>query len=145
MTLQPRRASEVASCDPYAVAVRDPAARSCPWDGRSKGVGGPMEARSDGHQGLPGGHHLVTERGRGTVPTRTCSRLIGRPAWIWRRRLRRYGSGRSARALARQHELGLRDAGLGHGWVANPDAAAPLAPSCCGIASDGVAARSVIY
>ena len=26
MTLQPRPASEVASCDPYAVAVRDPAA-----------------------------------------------------------------------------------------------------------------------
>ena len=44
MTLQPHSASEVASCDPYAVAVRDPAARSCPWDGRSKAVGGPMEA-----------------------------------------------------------------------------------------------------
>jgi hypothetical protein len=27
MTLQPRPASEAASCDPYAVAARDPAAR----------------------------------------------------------------------------------------------------------------------
>jgi hypothetical protein len=52
---------------------------------------------------------------------------------------------RSARVLARQHEVGLRDAGLGHGRVANPEAAAPLEPSCCGIASDGVAARSVIH
>jgi hypothetical protein len=41
MTLQPRPASEAASCDPYAVAARDPAARSCPWDGRSKGCGRP--------------------------------------------------------------------------------------------------------
>ena len=28
MTLQPRPASEAASCDPYAVAARDPAARA---------------------------------------------------------------------------------------------------------------------
>ena len=62
MTLQPRPASEAASCDPYAVAARDSAARSCPWDGRSKGVAAPWELRSDGHQSLPGGHHLVTER-----------------------------------------------------------------------------------
>src|SRR5947209_7260479 len=41
MTLQPRPASEAASCDPYAVAARDPAARSCPWDGRSAGCGRP--------------------------------------------------------------------------------------------------------
>ncbi len=41
MTLQPRPASEAASCDPYAVAARDPAARSCPWDGRSTGCGRP--------------------------------------------------------------------------------------------------------
>ncbi len=37
MRLQPRPASEAASCDPYAVAARDPAARSCPWDRRSTG------------------------------------------------------------------------------------------------------------
>jgi hypothetical protein len=42
MTLQPRPASEAASCDPYAVAARDPAARSCPWDGRSTGCGRPQ-------------------------------------------------------------------------------------------------------
>jgi hypothetical protein len=41
MTLQPRPASEAASCDPYAVAARDPAARSCPWDGRSTECGPP--------------------------------------------------------------------------------------------------------
>src|SRR5260370_1445857 len=73
MTLQPRPASEAANCDPYAVAARDPAARLCTWDGRSKGAR-PWELRSDGHQGLPGDHHLVTERGRGAVPTRTHSR-----------------------------------------------------------------------
>ena len=33
MTLQPRPASEAANCDPYAIAARDPAARSCTWDG----------------------------------------------------------------------------------------------------------------
>src|SRR5260370_34711412 len=42
MPLQPRPASEAASCDPYAVAARDPAARSCPWDGRSTGCGRPQ-------------------------------------------------------------------------------------------------------
>ena len=42
MTLQPRPASEAASCDPYAVAARDPAARSCPWDGWSTGCGRPQ-------------------------------------------------------------------------------------------------------
>jgi len=63
MTLQPRPASEAASCDPYAVAARDQAARSCPWDGPVYGVWAALwELRSDGHQGLPGGHHLVTER-----------------------------------------------------------------------------------
>ena len=41
MTLQPRPASEAASCGPYAVAARDPAARSCPWDGRPTGCGRP--------------------------------------------------------------------------------------------------------
>jgi hypothetical protein len=77
MTLQPRPASEAASCDPYAVAARDPAARSCPWDGRSTGCGRPQGSCAvTGHQGLPGGHHLVTERGRGAVPTRARSRPI---------------------------------------------------------------------
>lgn len=39
----------------------------------------PWELRSDSHQGLPGGHHLVTERGRGAVPARARSRLIWAP------------------------------------------------------------------
>ena len=43
MTLQPRPASEAASCDPYAVAARDPAARSCPWDGRSTELLEPLD------------------------------------------------------------------------------------------------------
>jgi len=88
MTLQPRPASEAASCDPYAVAARDPAVRSCPWDGRSTRCGRPHGSCAvTGHQGLPGGHHLVTERGRGTVPTRArsrrsacCRALSARPA-----------------------------------------------------------------
>src|SRR6266849_9734452 len=33
----PRPASEAANCDPYAVAARDPAARSCTWNGRPIG------------------------------------------------------------------------------------------------------------
>ena len=76
MTLQPRPASEVASCDPYAVAVRDPAARSCPWDGRFYRVWAAHGSCAvTGHKGLLGGHHLVTERGRGAVPTRARSRF----------------------------------------------------------------------
>ena len=52
MTFQPRRASEAASCDPYAVAARDPAVRSCPWDGPVYWVWADLwELRSDGPSG----------------------------------------------------------------------------------------------